>query len=294
MNCELTIGNSQLLKGLRLMEMRIITTLLKKEINDSLNNRWFILYAGAFTGLALLFSWLSLSGTGYSGFAGFGRTAASLVNLVLLVVPLMALTIGAGSLSHERERGTLHYLLAQPVNRSEVLLGKYLGLAASLLGALALGFGLSGMVIAGRGGQADAGSYLLLALFSFALALGMLSLGFLVSVLVRKAAVATGIALFLWLALVFIGDLGLMGTTLAFKLPIQALFDLALLNPLQVFKMSALMSINATLDVLGPAGIYAIQTYRDSLTWLFLGSLLAWIVLPLFAAYAIFANRGDV
>ncbi len=276
------------------MEMRIVTILLKKEINDSLNNRWFILYAGAFTGLALLFSWLSLSGTGYSGFAGFGRTAASLVNLVLLVVPLMALTIGAGSLSHERERGTLHYLLAQPVNRSEVLLGKYLGLAASLLGALALGFGLSGLVIAGRGGQADAGSYLLLALFSFALALGMLSLGFLVSVLVRKAAVATGIALFLWLALVFIGDLGLMGTTLAFKLPIQALFDLALLNPLQVFKMSALMSINATLDVLGPAGIYAIQTYRDNLTWLFLGSLLAWIVLPLLAAYAIFANRGDV
>ncbi|HXV41431.1 MAG TPA: ABC transporter permease, partial [Anaerolineae bacterium] len=75
------------------MELRIITTLLKKEINDSLNNRWFVLYAAAFTGLALLLSWLSLSsgGIGYSGFAGFGRTAASLVNLVLLVVPLMAL-----------------------------------------------------------------------------------------------------------------------------------------------------------------------------------------------------------
>jgi Cu-processing system permease protein len=149
-------------------------------------------------------------------------------------------------------------------------------------------------VIAGRGGQADAGSYVMLASFALALALGMLSLGFLVSVLVRKAAVATGIALFLWLALVFVGDLGLMGTTLAFKLPIQTLFNLALFNPLQVFKMSALIGINATLDVLGPAGIYAMQTYRDSLTWLFLGSLLAWIVLPLFAAYTIFAKRGDV
>ncbi len=255
-----------------------------------------MLYAGAFTGLALLLSWLSLSGggTGYTGFAGFGRTTASLVNLVLLVVPLMALTIGAGSLSGERERGTLHYLLAQPVNRVEVLLGKYLGLAASLLGALALGFGLSGAVIAGQGGQADAGAYGLLVIFAFTLALGMLSLGFLISVLTRKAAVATGIALFLWLTLVFGGDLGLMGTTLAFKLPIQTLFNLALFNPLQVFKMSALISINATLDVLGPAGIYAMQTYRDDLTWLFLGSLIAWIVLPLFAAYTIFARRGDL
>jgi len=278
------------------MEPKIITTLLKKEINDSLNNRWFVLYAGAFTGLALLLSWLSLSGggTGYTGFAGFGRTAASLVNLVLLVIPLMALTIGAGSLAGERERGTLSYLLSQPVNRAEVLVGKYLGLAAALLAALAFGFGLSGIVIAGRGGQTNAGAYGTLIIFAFVLALGMLSLGFLISVLARKAAVATGVALFLWLALVFIGDLGLMGTALAFKLPIHTLFNLALINPLQVFKMSALLGINASLDVLGPAGIYAVQTYRDSLTWLFLGSLLAWIVLPLAGAYVIFVRRGDL
>lgn len=278
------------------MEIRIITTLLKKEINDSLNNRWFVLYAAAFTGLALLLSWLSLSGggTGYSGFAGFGRTAASLVNLVLLIVPLMGLTVGAGSLAGERERGTLAYLLAQPVNRAEVLLGKYLGLAASLLGALALGFGLSGIVLAGQGAQADAGAYLNLTLFAFTLALGMLSLGFLISVLARKTTAAMGVALFLWLAFVFIGDLGLMGTALAFKLPIQTIFNLALLNPLQVFKMTALLSLNTTLDVLGPAGVYAVQTYRDSLTWLFLGALLAWIVLPLAATYVVFSRRGDL
>jgi len=278
------------------MEPRIIGTLLAKEINDALNNRWFMLYAAAFAGLALLLSWLSLSGgAGYSGFAGFGRTAASLVNLVLLVVPLMALTIGADSLVSEREQGTLPYLLAQPVSRAEVLLGKYLGLAASVLGALALGFGLSGMVIAGQGAhQTNAAAYGLIAAFAFGLALAMLSLGFLISVLARKVSVATGVALLVWLSLVFVGDLGLMGTTLVFKLPIDTLFHLAVVNPLQVFKMSTLLSINATLDVLGPAGIYGLQTYRDHLTWLFLGSLLAWIVLPLLVTFIIFQRRGDV
>ena len=278
------------------MEVKIITTLLRKEINDSLTNRWFVLYAGAFTGLALLLSWLSLNsgGLGYTGFAGFGRTAASLVNLVLLVVPLIALTLAASNLAGEREQGTLAYLLAQPVTRAEVLLGKYLGLATSLLGTLALGFGLSGLVIAAYGGHTNATTYGLLVLFTFILALGRLSLGFLISMLARKAAVATGAALFVWLALVFIGDLGLMGTTLAFELPIDALFTLAVLNPLQVFKMSALLSINATLDVLGPTGIYALQTYRDSLTWLFLGSLLAWVVLPLVITYLLFVRRGDL
>ena len=278
------------------MEPRIVLTLLTKEVNDALNNRWFVLYAAAFTGLALLLSWLSLSGsgTGYSGFAGFGRTAASLVNLVLLIVPLMALTIGAGSLAGERERGTLHYMLAQPINRAEVLLGKYLGLAVSLLGTLAIGFGLSAVVMAGQESQADAGAYTMLVVFAFVLALGMLSLGFLVSMLAQTATVATGMALFLWLIFVFVGDLGLMGTALAFKLPIKTLFHLALLNPLQVFKMSSLVSINATLDVLGPAGIYAMQTYRDGLTWLFLGAFSVWIILPLLLTYVIFSRRGDV
>jgi Cu-processing system permease protein len=185
--------------------------------------------------------------------------------------------------------------LAQPVNRVEVLLGKYLGLAASVLGALALGFGLSGMVIAGQGSQqANAAAYGFLAAFAFGLALAMLSLGFLISVLTRKVSVATGVALFVWLLFVFGSDLGLMSTTLTFKLPIDALFNLALVNPLHVFKMSALLSINATLDVLGPAGVYGMQTYRDYLTWLFLGSLLAWIVLPLLVTFVIFQRRGDI
>ncbi|GAB4528233.1 MAG: ABC transporter permease subunit [Anaerolineae bacterium] len=278
------------------MEPRVIVALSRKEINDSLKNRWFVLYAAAFAMLALLLSWLSLSsgGIGYSGFASFGRTAASLINLVLLIVPLMALTVGAGSLSGEQERGTLHFLLSQPVNRAEVLLGKYLGLAAALLGALALGFGLSGLVIALQGGDTNAADYGLLALFAFVLALGMLSTGFLIGVLVRKTAPATSVALLLWLIFVFVGDLGLMGTTLAFELPIGTLFHLALANPLQVFKMLALVNINATLDVLGPAGIYAMQTYRDSLGWLFAGALLGWVLVPLVISLALFYQRGDV
>ncbi|MDM8530945.1 ABC transporter permease subunit [Anaerolineales bacterium HSG25] len=278
------------------MEIRVVVTILRKEIDDSLNNYWFMLYTLSFTGLALLLSWLSLSGsgTGYTGFAGFGRTAASLINLVLLVVPLMALTIGAGSLSAEQERGTLAYLLAQPVNRLEVMLGKYLGLSLSLLGVLALGFGLSGITIAGQGGQSDLWPFAVLVLFSFILALGMLSLGMLISVIAHKSAVATGIALFVWLLFVFVGDLGLMGTTLAFKLPIRTLFSLALLNPLQVFKMSALISLNTSLDVLGPTGIYALQTYRDNLVWLFLGAMTVWIVIPFGISYFIFNQRGDL
>src|SRR3989304_4796748 len=96
------------------MAIANVWTLAQKELRDALRNRWFLLFAAVFTLLALAFSYLSLAGAGVVGFAGFGRTTASLINLVLLIVPLMALTVGAQSLSAERERGTLAYLLAQP------------------------------------------------------------------------------------------------------------------------------------------------------------------------------------
>jgi Cu-processing system permease protein len=120
----------------------------RREFRDALSSKWFLLYTVAFTALAVGVSFLSLSGVGSHGFAGFGRTAAGLLNLIMLVVPLMALTAGAGAIAGERERGTLLYLLAQPVSRTQVLLGKYQGLSTALVCSLCIGFGVSDGVLA--------------------------------------------------------------------------------------------------------------------------------------------------
>lgn len=277
------------------MQPSIIWVLAQKELRDALRNRWFLLYTLAFIALSLAFSYLAFVGAGMAGFAGFGRTAASLINLVLLIVPLMALTIGAQSLAGEQEKSTLAYLLAQPINRIEVFLGKYLGLTLSLLASLTLGFGISGLVMALNGsGAADPSAYVQLVVLAFLLSLTMLSVGFLISALTNKAGVAVGIGLFLWLAFVFFGDLGMMGTVIALRVPIDTLFWLSLSNPLQVFKMAAILDIRATLDILGPAGIYAVQRYGNSLLGIFLGVLGLWILLPAVAAYVRFYYKSDL
>ena len=277
------------------MQASIIWVLAQKELRDALRNRWFLLYTLAFIALSLAFSYLALAGAGMVGFAGFGRTAASLINLVLLIVPLMALTIGAQSLASEQEKSTLAYLLAQPLNRIEVFVGKYLGLTLSLLASLTLGFGISGLVMALNGsGAADPSAYVKLVALAFLLSLTMLSIGFLISALTNKAGVAVGIGLFLWLAFFFFGDLGMMGTVMALRLPIDNLFWLSLSNPLQVFKMAAILDIRTTLDILGPAGIYAVQRYGDSLFGLFLGVLVVWVLLPAAVAYTYFHRKSDL
>lgn len=276
----------------RWVDAGTVLALARKEIRDSLRNRWFLLYTVAFTLLALGLSSLSMVGTGSLGLAGFGKTAAGLINLVILIVPLMALTAGAGSIAAERERGSLGYLLAQPVTRFEVLLGKYLGLAAALLGSLGVGFGVTAGAIAMGSNAGDAASFLRLVGLAFALALAMLSAGFLISAVASRASVASGAAIFLWLGLVVLGDLGLMGGAVAFRLDVPTVFRLSLLNPLQVFKMAGLDSLDASLDVLGPAGLYAVRTYGGALPAIFLSVLAAWTVLPLGLAYAIFLKRG--
>ncbi len=270
-----------------------ILTLANYELRSSLRNRWFVLYALIFALLTTTLSTLSLSGAGTFGFAGFGRTAASLINLVLLIVPLMGLTIGAQSLAGEREQGTLAYLLAQPIGRAEVLVGKLIGLGTALLAALLLGFGLAAALVAWQGGAVEVGRYALLVLFSLLLALVSLSLGLALSAWSRSAALAAGLALFAWLVLVFLGDLGLMGTAVSMRLDIGTLFGLALFNPLQVFKIATVYGLRASLEILGPAGIYATRTYGDQLVPILVGVLMLWILIPMGVAYLRFRMEGD-
>nr|NIV03873.1 ABC transporter permease subunit [Calditrichia bacterium] len=255
-----------------------VMLLTRKEIVDARRNRWFILYTIVFASLSLALSWLGLSGLGDYGLAGFGRTTASMINLVLLIVPLMGLTLGAISLAGERERGTLLYTLAQPVTKVEVLLGKFFGVGTALLGALVIGFGLSGLFIAYQGGTTQVGSYLILVGFTFLLGLVSLGLGMLISSALRKADTAVGVSLFVWLLLVFFGDLGIMGSALTLKLDIDQLFVVSLINPLQVFKLGAIFVIQGNLEVLGPVGRYAVRSHGSQLIPLLLSILIAWIV----------------
>lgn len=273
------------------MSPRTIALIARKEVRDALRNRWFLSYALVFAVLSVALSRLSLAGTGLEGLAGFGRTTASLVNLVLLLVPLIALSMSATSIAGERERGTLNYLLAQPVTGIEVLLGKYLGLAVSLTAVIGIGFAVAGLTIAHQGGVERVSGYLTLIIMTVALGLAMLSVGMLVSALAWKGSVAIGLAVALWFCFTLLSDLGLMGGALAFRLGIDELFHLALINPLQVFKMSVLHSVNASIDVLGPTGTYATQVYGGWLPAIFAAAMAGWIIFPLLLASVLFRRR---
>ncbi len=275
------------------MELTLLWTIAQRELREALRNKWLWFYAVGFAGLALALSRAGLAAAGYAGLGGFGRTAASLVNALLLFVPLIGLSVGAGSIAGDRERGTLLYLLAQPISRGELFFGKALGAVLAVVTALALGFGLAGLGL-GTAGGGNAVTFLKLAGFSLLLALATLGLGFVISSLTRKSATAAGAALILWLTLVFVGDLGLIGFTIAARPTPAVLLTTLMLNPLQLFKLGAIYSLRATLDTLGPVGQYAVHQFGNNLTFLLIALLLVWILVTFGIAFAIFGKRGDL
>lgn len=272
----------------------VVATILRKELTDAVRNRWFWLYAGGFAALAAILANLALPGATVAGYGAFGRSASSLVALVQLIVPLMGLVLGAQAITTQQERGTLRFLLAHPISRTEVFLGMYGGLLLALLAAVTAGFGAAGLVTGLRGGMADAFAFARIATLSWLLAAAMLALGLVIGTLTRRVSVAMGVALFAWLGLVFLGDLGLMGTAVATRLPVSALFFSAVANPVEAFRLATLTSFQGSLDVLGPAGTYAVDRFGRNLDPLLLGVLLLWVLIPAWIAWSRFSGKADL
>ncbi len=273
------------------MDIKNVLLIMRKEAAESLKNRWFILYTGCFSALALLVLLIATSGTNIAGFTGYGRTAASLINLVLLFVPLIALITGGISIASERENGTLSYLLSHPVTKSEVFFGKYLGLLIVIWFSISIGFGIAGVGVALRGGGGDVTNYLITALLSALLAASLLGVGFMVSAFSTKASKAIGICVFLWLFFIVLGDLGIMGTTVVLDLGIRQVLILALLNPGEVFKIASVLVLSPRFEILGPVGVYAVRTFgREGIFYLLFSIMALWTLVPLLLAYTVFSR----
>jgi ABC-type transport system involved in multi-copper enzyme maturation permease subunit len=270
-----------------------IIVLMTKEIRDAMRSWWLLLYAVLFTLLALALSFLGQKNLGALGFENFSRTTASLVNLCLLLTPLIALSLGAGTIAGEREQGTLTYLLSQPVTRREILLGKFAGLVSAIGIATIGGFGVAGVVIALYGSTMDVGIYLAFLGLVLALVAVMTGLGLVASVLSPTRVQALGMSLMVWFAAIFLFDLLLIGMISTVSVGEGWLLLAVLINPIEIVRVLAILQLEPDLEVLGPFGAFVIQRLGTTgATVLLSGALVAWVAGPLYLATSLFEREG--
>ncbi len=256
-----------------------------KELRDALRNRWFVAYSASLAVLSLGLAFLALAGAGYGQVAGFGRTAASMVNLMMLLVPLMGLTLGAQSLAGERERGSLEFWLAQPVDLLDFYLGKVVGLGLALAAAVGVSFGAAGLALGAAGSYRDPQTFLGLVELTVLLGWANLAIGVAISAAVRRSGTALSLAVAAWLVLGLVGSLGLMGTAIVLRLSPGWLLVAAFINPLESYRVAALYLLSGSTELLGPAGLYAADLLGPYLPLVFHASLALWIPAALVAGY---------
>ena len=218
------------------------------ELVLAVRSRWLQTFAAVFAVLVLLVAASGYVLSGGSGFQEFSRTATSLVELVLLIIPLTAITFGVTQLTPDR--GAAELLFAQPIARSVVLVGRVIGLWLALVAAQALGFGAAGLVVFARTGAYGVWSFVGVMVSSAVLTAIYLSLAALVSAgaTSRRRARVLAVGLVVWFASVVLFDaaaLGvasLLGSSDASRLLIASVF----LNPVDAVRTGALLGISGT------------------------------------------------
>jgi Cu-processing system permease protein len=253
----------------------------RHQSRDVLRKRWVIAYAIC----------LALAGDVLLRLAGSGPSAlVSLLNVVLLLIPLIALILGAASLYSARE--FTEVLLAQPIPRRALFIGLYLGLTIPLIGATVLGLTLPFVVERAL----DATTLPMLAMLvavSALLVCVFTALAFLITVQVQDRARGLGVAILTWLGMSMLYDgLVLTAATALRDWPIErGMLAAMVLNPIDLARTILLMRLDvaALMGYTGAVFHAAFGTIGGAA--LAMLALSAWVVLPWWLGARAFDRR---
>lgn len=273
------------------VDWRAIRVVAREEYRRALETRWLFGFSALFALMVLGLSYFGLAQAREVGFQSFARVTLSLMNLVLMIVPLVALMLGVTSLGGAHDG--LALLLAQPIGRAEVLAGKFLGLAGALAIAQALGFGGGGVVVALQGGLDQVPAYLVLVSLSMVLGWLTLSASICIAALWPDRLRAMATALMLWLLMVIAYDLVVLGATAVLSgLPLQTvLFPALLLNPVDLVRVLTTLAVGSGV-LFGPTSAVLMRTFGSTAgIAVGLAVLVVETAVPLLIAVHVFRRR---
>ena len=268
-----------------------MNALLRFELSATRRGRTLVLITAGFAVVSLGVAVVGLSAGGVVAVQGFARTSVSLLQLILWVVPMLALLLGAiaGAELHD-----LEVVAALPVSRARMLVARWAAWTIALGAALCVGLGAAGTAIGAFAGSADAGRYLALIAVALLLLSACLALGLWIGVVARTRTRAIAVAVVIWFVLVIGVDL-IAIAALAILPPGQAGWGLSLLllaDPVDGARALGLGLFRA--DVLaGPTGAALRQVIGGWGAWLLAAGLVAWTAVPLGLAGRRFA-RSDL
>lgn len=245
---------------------------LKYSFYDLMRSRWSYVYFVFYLvlGFVLLFLNNDLS-----------KGIITLMNIIIILVPLIATIFGIMYYYDSREFTEL--LLAQPIKRSRIFIGQYLGLSLSLMLSLLLGLGIP-FVIYGLFDTGSLGKFSLLLMAGAFLTLIFTAIAFWIGLYNENKIKGFGYAILLWLFMAVIYDgIFLLSLIMFQEYPLEQLtLIMSLFNPIDLSRILVLLQldISALLGYTGAIFKSFFGTARGFTVALII--LVLWVVIPVF------------
>lgn len=256
---------------------RLLGVLLRHELRNALRGKWIFGYLLLFAGFT-------------EGLLGFGtdpaRSVASLMSLVLLVIPMFS-TLYAAMYWYGAEGFTL-LLSTQPVARGWIFAARWLALSLALGAGYTLGVGVP---LAIEGALDGTGALLLL--LGNVLACTFAALGLLVAIHVPDRTKGVGAAFLVWFYFAIVHDslVFLLLSTLSdypMELPAMVLIGV---NPIDLARVLILMTLDQS-ALMGYTGTILQRTLGSSLGGALAALTLSlWVTVPPLLGLRAFTKR---
>lgn len=214
-----------------------------------------------------------------------GKAVLSLLNIVLIAVPLISLVFSTIHWYNSYE--FIELMLTQPIGRRSVLFSEYTGIASSLVVAYWIGVGVPVMLY-----NFDS-TGLALILIGSLLTLVFTSIAFLASVKSKDKAWGIGLVLLLWFYFALIYDGLVMLFLFAFQdYPLEkTTLVIASLNPVDLARIFLMLQTDVSALMGVTSAVYK-DFFGSSLGLIYtLSIMLLWVVVPLLLAMRSFRKK---
>lgn len=244
---------------------------LKYSFYDLGRSRWSYIYFLFYLALGSVLLFLNND---------LSKAVITLMNVIIVLVPLIGTIFGVMYYYNSKEFTEL--LLAQPIKRSSIFMGQYLGISISLSLSLLLGIGIP-FVLYGLFDSSAIWDFSLLLVSGVFLTFIFVALAFNISLSNENKIKGFGYAVLLWLFLAVVYDGLFLMSLVAFEdYPLDK-FSLigTLLNPVDLSRTLILLKLDIS-ALMGYTGAVFKEFFGTSKGLIIsLSTLFLWVVLPL-------------
>ena len=234
------------------------------DLKESIRAKWFLVYSLVFGGLIALFFIAGVTESQVMGFSGLSRLLLMYIQITIVILPIFILITTVRSISGDRDSHILEYMLSFPISLKQYYWGKIIGRFITVYLPVIFAMIIAVLYGAFKGAAIPWDIFFLYTGLLFAMSATFLGIAFFISSFVKSSEVALGIAFFIWIFLLAFIDIALISLMMQQRFSEGLIITIALLNPMEIFRVAAISLFDPQLTVMGPVAYYILDSVSQA------------------------------